>query len=245
MIGEATQTLTPSTNPEPDVQPINLKSYKAHFVADKSGALIWPDQNLLIVADLHFEKGSSLARRGSLVPPYDTRSTLTRLSRALKRHAPTRVISLGDGFHDIDASRRLAGKDRDRLKQFTARHDWIWITGNHDPLPPDNVGGTVEEAVDIGGLTFRHLPDAGEVHGEIAGHLHPKASVTARGRRVCRPCFVADQHRVLLPAFGSYSGGLNVLDPAVSALFPADYQAYLLGRDRLHRVGRHQIERPR
>jgi DNA ligase-associated metallophosphoesterase len=245
VISEATQALTPSTNPEPDVQLINLKNYETRFVADNAGALIWPEKNLLVVADLHFEKGSSFARRGALIPPYDTRSTLNRLAKVLMRWSPERVISLGDGFHDIEASRRLSDTDRDRLKQFTDRHDWIWITGNHDPLPPGDVGGTAADSIEIGGLTFRHLPGAGAVHGEIAGHLHPKASVVARGRRVCRPCFVADQHRVLLPAFGTYTGGLNVLDPAVSTLFPASYQAYLLGRDRVHRVGRHQIERPR
>jgi len=222
---------------------IQLGGQQTALIADPTGALIWPDKNLLVIADLHLEKGSSFARRGSLIPPYDTRSTLNRLAKVLMRWSPDRVISLGDGFHDGEASHRLQENDRVRLKELTRRYDWTWITGNHDPLPPDNVGGRVADAVEINGLTFRHMPSEGDVDGEIAGHLHPKASVVARGRRVCRPCFVADQQRVLLPAFGSYTGGLSVCDPAVDSLFAADYRAYLLGRDRIHKVARHQIER--
>ncbi len=222
---------------------ILFSEYQTHFIADPAGALIWPEQNLLVIADLHLEKGSSFARRGSLIPPYDTRSTLNRLAKVLMRWSPDRVISLGDGFHDIEASRRLHEDDRIRLNEITGRCDWTWITGNHDPLPPSDVGGNVADEIKIGGLTFRHMPSHGDVLGEIAGHLHPKASVVAKGRRVCRPCFVADQKRVLLPAFGSYTGGLSVCDPAVGSLFTADYRAYLLGRDRIHKVARHQIER--
>ena len=222
---------------------IALQGRRARFVADPAGALIWPERKLLVVADLHLGKGSSLARHGSLLPPYDTRSTLVRLGKVLARWSPERVISLGDGFHDVEASGRLCDRDRQRLRRFTGDHEWIWITGNHDPLPPDNVGGTAAEAVAIGGLTFRHRPQPGEVKGEIAGHLHPKASVVARGRRVCRPCFVADRRRVLLPAFGCYTGGLSLLDPALASLFPADYRAWLLGADRIHMVGRRQITR--
>lgn len=233
-------------------QPITFHHLGSPVFADRSGAFVWPEKNLVVVADLHFEKGSSFARRGSLIPPYDTKSTLARLAAVLKRWSPRRVISLGDGFHDVEASQRLADHDRAGLKQLTAGHDWIWITGNHDPLPPDDVGGTTAEVVEIDGLIFRHMPcyghggdeAGGDVQGEIAGHLHPKASVVARGRRVCRPCFVADGRRALLPAFGSYTGGLSLRDPAVSSLFPQDYRAYLLGRDRLHMVGRRQVEFP-
>lgn len=226
-----------------DMQSICLKHEETRFVADRSGALIWPEQGLLVVADLHFEKGSSFARRGSLIPPYDTRSTLNRLNDALRRWSPRRVISLGDGFHDVEASARLADEDRDWLKQLTQHHDWTWITGNHDPLPPKEVSGRVLDELEIGGLTFRHLPGPAGSTREIAGHLHPKASVSARGRRVSRPCFVADEYRVLLPAFGSYTGGLHVADPVIAGLFAGDYRAYLLGRDRVHKVARYQIER--
>ncbi len=224
---------------------ISLAAHQSQFVADRAGALVWPEKRLLVVADLHFEKGSSAARRGSLVPPYDTRSTLAKLADVLKRWAPERVISLGDGFHDVEASRRLSVEDRGGLKDLTSRYEWIWISGNHDPMPPENVGGKVADLVEIGGLVFRHEPTEEEAKGEIAGHLHPKASVLARGRRVSRPCFVADEHRALLPAFGSYTGGLHLSDPAISSLFPYDYRAYLLGKDRVHMVARHQIERDR
>ncbi len=222
-----------------------MSSYDVQLVADKAGVLFWPEQSLLVVADLHFEKGSSMARRGSLIPPYDTRSTLNRLAKVLQRWAPRRVISLGDGFHDSEASGRLTNEDRSALKDLTAGHDWTWITGNHDPQPPEDVGGDVALMLEVGGLTFRHLPSVGAAFGEIAGHLHPKASVAARGRRVSRPCFIADEHRVVLPAFGSYTGGLHVLDPAIASLFPLDYQAYLLGRDGVHKVARCQIEHSR
>ncbi len=244
MLGEAEQPNQCLEPVERKMQYINLLHPKIRFIADEAGALVWPEQRLLVVADLHFEKGSSWARRGSFVPPYDTRSTLSRLVKVLMRWSPERVISLGDGFHDTDASHRLSGEDRTRLKELTSCHEWIWITGNHDPLPPEDVGGKAADMIEIGGLTFRHEPRDG-ARGEIAGHLHPKASVVARGRRVSRPCFVADGHRVLLPAFGSFTGGLSLSDPAISSLFPSDYRAYLLGRDRVHKVARHQIERSR
>jgi DNA ligase-associated metallophosphoesterase len=189
------------------------------FLADPSGALFWPEQGLLVVADLHFEKGSSLARRGTLLPPYDTRTTL---------------ISLGDGFHDGEASARLATDDRARLAALVARHDWIWLQGNHDPLPPAGFGGRCETVVEIAGLTFRHLP-ADEPDGpEVAGHLHPSARVTVRGRRLARPCFVGDRRRIILPSFGSYTGGLDVFDPAIADLFANGFEVALLGDDRVH-----------
>ncbi len=221
---------------------IVLPFHQTSLIADETGALVWPEQRLLAVADLHFEKGSSWAGHGSFVPPYDTRSTLSRLAKALMRWSPERVISLGDGFHDTDASRRLSKEDRARLKEMTSCREWTWITGNHDPLPPEDVGGKVADAIELGGLTFRHEPSRHDVRGEVAGHLHPKASVIARGRRVSRPCFVADDNRVLLPAFGSYTGGLSLSDPAIATLFPDDYRAYLLGRDRVHKVARYQVE---
>ena len=214
----------------------------ATLIADPSGALVWPREGLLVVADLHLEKGSALARRGTLLPPYDTRTTLARLEAVLARWAPRRVISLGDGFHDSDGSRRLAVADRRRLAELVAAHDWIWLPGNHDPLPPEGLGGQVEAAVRIDGLTFCHTPEPDPEPGEVAGHLHPSAGITLRGRRVVRPCFVADQRRIVLPAFGSYTGGLNLRDAAIAGLFDGAYRAYLLGQRRIHVLGRAQIE---
>ena len=215
----------------------------ATFVADASGALVWPDHELLVVADLHLEKGSSLARRGALLPPYDTRTTITRLERVLGRWTPRRVISLGDGFHDAEGSLRLSTEDRERLGGLVDACSWWWLTGNHDPTPPEGLGGRTLSAVEMAGITFCHMPnDAGGMN-EVAGHLHPTASVRARGRRLVRPCFVADQHRVILPAFGSYTGGVNVLDGDVASLCSDQLSAYLLGRDGVHVIARHRLER--
>jgi uncharacterized protein len=213
-----------------------LECGEARLLADASGALVWAEQDLVVVADLHLEKGSSFARRGSLLPPYDTRTTLARLEAVLARHRPRRVISLGDGFHDPNASARLSPPDRDRVRALTGSHDWLWTYGNHDPDPPDGLGGRCEATAEIGGITFRHCPSPGPVGAEIAGHLHPKASITVRGRKVSRPCFVGDRSRALLPAFGSYTGGLDVLAPAIARLFTNGCAIRLLGRSRVYLV---------
>jgi DNA ligase-associated metallophosphoesterase len=220
-----------------------LRCAGARFVADPSGALIWPEQALLVVADLHLEKGSSVARRGSLLPPYDTRATLRCLEAVLARFAPRTVISLGDGFHDRDASARLAVEDRARLQRLVARHDWIWLQGNHDPQPPAGLGGRTESALEVAGTTFRHIPADQPNRPEIAGHLHPSARVTVRGRRLARPCFVGDTRRLLLPAFGSYAGGLDVFDPAIAGLFAEGFEVALLGDDRVHPLPQARLHR--
>ncbi len=213
----------------------------ASLIADPSGALIWPERALVVVADLHLGKGSSFARRGMLLPPYDTRTTLARLERLLARTCPKRVISLGDGFHDREACARLSPEDLARLRALTARFEWLWLTGNHDPAPPEGVGGQSEPAIEIGGLTFRHLPNGPGGAGEVAGHLHPVASLRARGRKVTRPCFVASAARLVLPAFGSYTGGLNVRHAAFAELFPDDFQACLLGAEAVHMLNRARL----
>ena len=145
------------------------------MLADLSGALFWEEQRLLVVSDLHLEKGSSFAARGVLLPPYDTVATLSRLAAVIARHDPRMVIALGDSFHDRDAHERLSAPDRDALAALQARRDWIWISGNHDPALPSDLGGVVATEVAIGPIAFRHEP-TGAV-GEIAGHLHPKARV--------------------------------------------------------------------
>src|SRR3954469_5205743 len=157
------------------------------MVADLSGALFWEDERLLVVSDLHLEKGSSFARRGVLLPPYDTAATLGRLAAVIMRHDPRTVIALGDSFHDRDAHERLSEPDRDAVTAMQARRDWIWIAGNHDPALPDDLGGAVASEVAIGGIVFRHEPTGAA--GEIAGHLHPKARVTTRRRTLEPRCF--------------------------------------------------------
>ena len=224
------------------MRPDSLPVAGAQFLADPSGALVWPERGVVVVADLHLEKGSALARRGTLLPPYDTRTTLARLEAVLAQHAPRRVISLGDGFHDDRAGVRLDVEDRARLQRLIAAHDWLWLAGNHDPQPPQGLGGRMVAAVEIDGIIFRHQPEAG-AGPEVAGHLHPSASLSVRGRRLTRRCFVADGRRLLLPAFGSYAGGLDVLDPAIASLFTDGFHATLLGRHRVHALPHHRLER--
>ncbi len=200
---------------------------------DVTGALIWPARRLAVVADLHFEKATAFARRGQFLPPYDTAATLDKLEDVILRHGVERVICLGDSFHDGEAAARVDSVQAARLQALTARIEWTWIAGNHDPSPPDDWGGRVLEEVTEGALTFRHeaAPDARG--GEVSGHFHPKAAVTLRGKRISAPCFVTDGRRLILPAFGAFTGGLNVLDPAISRLFRRGFQATLLGRNGL------------
>jgi len=205
------------------------------LVADLSGALFWEAQSLLVVSDLHLEKGSSFAGRGVLLPPYDTAATLARLAAVLARHDPQMVIALGDSFHDRDAHHRLSAADRDAIAALQARRDWIWISGNHDPAPPSGLGGVVAHEVAVGRLAFRHQPTGAA--GEIAGHLHPKARVAARGRSMERRCFASDGERAVMPAFGAYSGGLSIRDAAFARIFQTPgLMAHVLGDVRLHRI---------
>ena len=182
------------------------------LVADLSGALFWEQQRLLVVSDLHLEKGSSFAARGVLLPPWDTVATLGRLNAVIARHDPRTVIALGDSFHDRSAHQRLSGTDRNAIAGLQLRRDWIWISGNHDPALPSDLGGVVASEVAVGPIMFRHEP-TGAV-GEIAGHLHPKARVSTRGRSMERRCFACDGMRAVMPAFGAFAGGLNIRDAA-------------------------------
>jgi hypothetical protein len=202
------------------------------LVADPSGALIWPGAATVVVADLHLEKGSALARRGTLLPPYDSRATLDSLAAVIARIEPRRVVCLGDSFHDVDAGDRIDPGDAARLAALTRAVEWIWVLGNHDPVPPGTVpwSGRIEIAVTLGALTFRHQAEPGSGAGEVSGHYHPKAAISTRARRVTGRCFVTDGRRLILPAFGAYAGGLDVLDPAISGLFRRGFHAHLIGR---------------
>ncbi len=218
----------------------------ALLTADPAGALLWPARRTLVVADLHLEKGSAFAARGQFLPPYDTRATLGRLEALIAKHRPKRVICLGDSFHDGDAGERLAAADRARLRRLTAACDWIWIEGNHDPEPPDDLGGRIVAELIDAPLAFRHRAqnqNAGSrgVAGEISGHWHPKAAVHLPPKRISAPCFVSDGRRLVLPAFGAYTGGLNVLDPVVSGLFRPDFFVHLVHRERLYGFPRDKL----
>jgi len=203
------------------------------LIADPEGALYWPEHGLLAVADLHLEKGSSFAARGQLLPPYDTASTLARLSHLIADYRPRCVVALGDSFHDGGGPARLGDGDRDGLRSMQRGREWIWLTGNHDPEPADGVGGTYTDSLTLGPLTFRHLPS--DTPGEVSGHLHPVARISHRGRAVSRRCFAADKTRMVMPAFGAFTGGLNVRDAAFADLFGTlAFTAHLLGDGRLY-----------
>jgi len=204
---------------------------------DPGGAVYWPAMKALLVADLHFEKGSSYARRGVFVPPYDTAATLNRLAALVARLEPELVIALGDSFHDPEGSARMPEPYRVALAALQAGREWYWIAGNHDPEPPDGVGGEALTELAIGGLTFRHEPRTGSAPGEFAGHLHPCARLRRRGRSVRRRCFATDGTRMVLPAFGALTGGLNVLDEAWAGVFEGRrFEAWMIGRERLYRI---------
>lgn len=208
------------------------------FVADAAGALVLPEDRLLLVADLHLEKGSAYARRGIFLPPYDSRATLASLAAVLARWQPLRVVVLGDTLHDGGALERLDPADLATLRQLQAGIDWLWLTGNHDPDPPAGLGGTVARELAYGGVTLRHEPTPGPAGTpEIAGHLHPAGKVRGGGRSLRRRCFAADARRCVLPAFGAYAGGLNVLDAAFRPLFAGGpFTAHMLGAGRVYAV---------
>jgi len=206
------------------------------LLLDCAGAAFWPAERTLVFADIHFEKGSSLARRGALLPPYDTRTTLKRMTALIDAYLPARVIALGDSFHDVKAADRLDTDEKAMLAAQVNRTDWIWIEGNHDPHPPAWLGGTVTAEIAIGGLVFRHEPSAQPQPGEIAGHLHPCATVSLRGKSLRRRCFAADAMRLVMPAFGAYAGGLDVRDEAIANLFDGAFAAYMLGGRRVYAV---------
>jgi uncharacterized protein len=203
------------------------------LLADPRGALYWAEQGLLAVADLHLEKGSSFAARGQLLPPYDTAATLARLLHLITEYAPRCVVALGDSFHDGDGPSRLGESDRENLRMMQRGREWVWIIGNHDPEPADGIGGSFTDVLTAGPLTFRHLPSGAS--GEVSGHLHPVATISHRGRAVSRRCFAADETRMVMPAFGAFTGGLNVRDAAFADLFGTlAFTAYLLGDSRLY-----------
>jgi uncharacterized protein len=213
-------------------QPIRFRG--AVLLAEAEGALIWPAERTLVVADLHLEKGSSFARRGVMLPPYDTRATLERLLAVAIEHDVARVVCLGDSFHEDGAAARLDSEDRALLAALARSRELIWIAGNHDPAPPAALGGRVVEGeLGLGPLTFRHIAAPLFAAGEVSGHYHPKASIDVRGRRLSGRCFVVDEQRLMLPAFGAYAGGLDVFEPALRALFPGDFAVHLLARNRI------------
>ncbi|MFK8252407.1 ligase-associated DNA damage response endonuclease PdeM [Ancylobacter terrae] len=207
----------------------------AAFVLDPAGALFWPDERLLIVADLHLEKGSAYAERGVPLPPYDSAATLAVLARLVARWRPRTVVALGDSLHDRRAAGRLGERERASLAAIRQGRDIVWVAGNHDPDPSPELGGVHAEELEIGRLVLRHEPRPGAT-AEIAGHLHPVARIVRRGRGVRRRCFASDGRRLVLPALGAYAGGLNIRDPALAGLFGGPFAAHMLGTRRTYRI---------
>lgn len=204
---------------------------------DYRGVVFLPDSKVLIVSDLHLEKGAAFARRGLMHPPYDTEMTLTRLGNCITFYRPETIISLGDSFHDRSGAAQLPKTYRQKLLTLQKNSNWIWISGNHDPEPPEDLGGIfIEEAI-VENLTFRHEPAQIAKEGEVAGHLHPAAKITRRGKSVRKPCFASDGKRLILPAFGTTTGCLSLEHKAFKGLFNrSDLNAYVLGKDQLYPV---------
>ncbi len=232
---EWTQVSGDARHPQPRGESFRIA--EAELLADPAGILFWPHERTLIVSDLHLEKGSSFATRGTLLPPYDTAATLARLAAVIARYAPRAVVALGDNFHDGGGPARLVNSDRAAIASLQQGRDWIWITGNHDPEPADGIGGCFADTLTLGPLVFRHRASARNPEGEIAGHLHPVARVSHRGRTVSRRCFVGDGRRAVMPAFGAYTGGLCIRHRAFAELFGSlSYTAHMLGSHQIYAI---------
>ena len=203
------------------------------FVPLAGRALFWPRHDALIVADLHLEKASWYAALGQPLPPYDSHDTLDRLARLADETRARTIWCLGDSFHDRAAADRIAPDVAERLRRQAASTRLVWIAGNHDGLAGGAWGGEVADEMMVDGIIFRHQCRAGETRPEISGHFHPKLRLTVRGRAVSRPCFAGDDRRLILPAFGSLTGGLDVGDAAIACNFTGDYRAMLVADGKL------------
>lgn len=233
------EALTPARRP---CGSLSVRVMGERCVLRCSGTLWLPAHGTLVAGDLHLEKGSAFAARGQMLPPYDSRATLDRLEAEIAELRPDRVVLLGDSFHDAKSIGRMAQDDRARLDRLAFGRDWVWLEGNHDRealtvADADAVSrlpGRVVGDLRLGALFLTHEPMTNATEGEVAGHLHPCARVVAHARMVRRSCFVTDGRRLILPAFGAFTGGLNVLDPAIAGLFATPPMVAALGRDRVH-----------
>ena len=205
------------------------------FEATPSGALFWPARQALLVADLHLEKASWFARLGQFLPPYDSHATLTALARAFEQTQAKRLYCLGDSFHDRFGCDRLPAEARALLTELTGKLDWTWIVGNHDPGFADHCGGRIADEVEIGGIVLRHEAVPGDPRPEMSGHFHPKLRLQLKGRHVSRRCFVVSQTKMILPAFGSLTGGLDAHHPEILRNVGANAAALVPVSDRLLR----------
>ncbi|MCR9137789.1 MAG: ligase-associated DNA damage response endonuclease PdeM [Alphaproteobacteria bacterium] len=224
---------------EMTIQTADIEISGVPAVCDPLGALFLPESQTLVVSDLHLEKGAAFARRGMMLPPYDTALTLQLLELVIGRYDPVRVISLGDSFHDRHGAAGLPSASDGKLRALISGREWFWIAGNHDPDQPADLEGHCVQELYFDGLCFRHEPvaDPQTANGEIAGHLHPAARVVRRNKGVRRPCFATDGSRLVLPSFGVMTGGMNLRHPAFNGLFDRrKLTAHLLGRERIYSV---------
>lgn len=222
----------------PPPQPFALVGSSVEFnlaavcvTALPDGALWIAEAKALIVSDLHLEKGSAFALRGQMLPPYDTHAALAKLATLIDQHAPDIVVSLGDSFHDGGGPARMDEADYAALQALIARADWIWVDGNHDGRAAETLGGVWRETLQLGALKLQHEPSG--ARAEIAGHLHPCARVLGRGSSVRRRCFATDGERLVMPAFGAFTGGLNICDDAFASIFQDGCVALVLGKERV------------
>lgn len=213
--------------------PLSFAGYDLRALPE--GALYWPARRALLVADLHFEKGSWFASKGQMLPPYDSLMTLAALTALVDRTQCTELWCLGDSFHDSAGCERLPAQARGMLESLTSRLDWRWITGNHDAVLVDHCGGTIHDEAELDGLILRHEADPRDLRPELSGHFHPKLRVRVRGRQVARRCFVATPTKLILPAFGALTGGLDAHHPEIIRAVGRDAQALIALDDRLLR----------
>jgi uncharacterized protein len=205
------------------------------LVPDQSGALYAPEFKTLLVSDLHLEQGASLARRGIHVPPFDTAATLSLLEAVIAQTTPWRMVLMGDSFHDRVAHAALDDAHRTRLQRITSQIETVWITGNHDPDPPQGVGGVTVAEHRLGPVVLTHEPSR-KPKFEIAGHLHPGATIVQRGIATRAKCFIADARRMIMPAFGAYTGALSVRSRAFDGLFAdEDTHVWMIGKSAIHK----------
>ena len=205
------------------------------FVPSPAGTLYWQAQDALLVADLHLEKASWFARGGQLLPPYDSHATLTALAQEVERFGVTRLYCIGDSVHDRFGCERLERESRMLLERLTGSLDWTWIIGNHDPGFADHCGGSIVEEAEVAGIVLRHEARPGDPRPEISGHFHPKLRLTVNGRNIARRCFVASDRKLILPAFGSLTGGLDARHPEIARAMSGQSVALVPLADRLLR----------
>ncbi len=204
------------------------------FQPEKSGALWWPRQSTLMVADLHLEKASYFATSGQMLPPYDSQETLLRLAHEIDRFKPIKVICLGDSFHDPGAFDRLHSETRLMLRRLTRSVEWVWITGNHDRLVAGDLGGRSGSELVIQDVCLRHEADPSDPRLEISGHFHPKVKIRQRGRTIARRCFARTSRKLVLPAFGTFTGGLDVGDIGFTSVVGTSCSAIVVGDFGVH-----------